>query len=159
MHQIEQYYLDNYKRFVKAVYARCKNKDDAEDVVQEAFCRALQYWDEPKVLDAWFKVILENAYRDYQRDKRRCGCSDYDEVQEDMVYIDMSDWADDMYKKLQSEIEKIANDDHRQFIYLVLVKQYKPREALQTVPLTGVVARKSLQRFKEKFLETYGERS
>ena len=38
---IEDYYAKNWNRLVKSYTSRCGNPHDAEDVVQEAFTRAL----------------------------------------------------------------------------------------------------------------------
>lgn len=158
---IEEFYIENRKRLVKAVAARCRDFDDAEDIVQEAFCRALKYldWIDKEDMHRWFHTVIDNAYNDHMRAKRRSGCSDHIEVEEDHTTFEMSEWAEDMVEKLEEEISILQNGLYRQFFYLVLIRQFKPKEAAEVVSVSPVNARKALQRFKEDFVAKYGERS
>ena len=69
--QIENHYKENYGRILKRMTFRAGGIHQAEDIVQEAYCRALKYYSELKVeeFDRWFSMILNNAYNDYKRDE------------------------------------------------------------------------------------------
>lgn len=64
---IEEHYRKNYKTLVNHMVNRVPNKSHAlaEEVVQEAYCRALKYYDgfDPtrKPFSTWFNRILNNA--------------------------------------------------------------------------------------------------
>lgn len=63
---INNYYKENYDLLVKRIAKRVGNSEDAEDVVQEAFARALQYYASfkpEKSFEKWFSVILSNCYK------------------------------------------------------------------------------------------------
>lgn len=65
VNDLKEYYSANFLNLVKKVYRSCGNYHDAEDVVQEAFERAIKYIDTCKDMDRWFKTILRNTYKDY----------------------------------------------------------------------------------------------
>lgn len=64
---IEEHYRKNFKGLVNSVVNRVPNKSRAlaEEVVQEAYCRALEYWPgfDPKrgEFKTWFNRILYNS--------------------------------------------------------------------------------------------------
>lgn len=70
---IEEHYRLNYKRLVKIMRNRVPNKSDAlaEEVVQEAYCRALKYYKgfnpEIKPFATWFNRIMNNACNSCQQ--------------------------------------------------------------------------------------------
>lgn len=70
INELEAYYRENFNKLVKSMSYRCHNVQDAEDVVQTAFERAIKYWEtsnpgEDK-LGAWFGTILRNSWKDNQ---------------------------------------------------------------------------------------------
>lgn len=64
---VEEHYRKNYKQLVNHMVNRVPNKSHAlaEEVVQEAYCRALKYYEgfnpELKPFSTWFNRILNNA--------------------------------------------------------------------------------------------------
>lgn len=62
---IEEYYKKNHKRTIKSLSRSMDTPEDAEDIVQEAFCRAFKYADtyNPEVapLGRWFFFITRNC--------------------------------------------------------------------------------------------------
>lgn len=75
--QIEELFKTRRRLFVKRMSYRAGGVPNAEDVVQEAFTRALKY---AKTFDSnraeigqWFNTILNNALRDAKAEQRREG--------------------------------------------------------------------------------------
>ncbi len=62
-------YASAYKQQVAGVQRRCGSKEDAEDIVQEAYTRAFQYagaYKEGKgKLGAWVNTIISNCLYDH----------------------------------------------------------------------------------------------
>ncbi len=91
--ELTEYYADNFDRLVKKVSYRAGGLHNAEDVVQEAFTRAVQYIDsydsDRKPLPNWFNSILQNALKNFNQQERIQGMvKEIDRVVnlEDQVY-------------------------------------------------------------------------
>ena len=84
---IEQFYKENYNILVKRIQARRMQECDAEDVVQEAFVRALKYADsfnpDFHEIGAWFNTILNNSFKEYRHDNYTGDYSFCDDREED----------------------------------------------------------------------------
>ena len=71
---VQQVYDASYRRLVGQLYAVCGDLADAEDVVQEAFVRAVQHHRRFARLDnpeAWLRTVAVNAARSRWRRRRR----------------------------------------------------------------------------------------
>lgn len=74
--QTRLHYLFSRRRkaLLSLAYQRCGSWEDAEDLVQECFARAMRVeWDCVEKADAMLATILLNMVRDYQR-RRRIRC-------------------------------------------------------------------------------------
>jgi RNA polymerase sigma factor (sigma-70 family) len=70
---IEKHYKDNRDTIVKKIAFRMGSPEAAEDVVQEAYYRALRYYDsynEARPFNNWFSVILRNCVAEYKNIER-----------------------------------------------------------------------------------------
>jgi RNA polymerase sigma factor (sigma-70 family) len=68
--QVLQVLLDNHARFLAFVERRVGSRDEAEDILQEAFVRSLDRASSLRDSDsatAWFYRVLRNALTDYYR--------------------------------------------------------------------------------------------
>jgi RNA polymerase sigma factor (sigma-70 family) len=65
---IENHFRENRQKLVKRMMFRSGSEEDAEDIVQEAYCRALKYIHSynGEHLDKWFNTVLNNALREYK---------------------------------------------------------------------------------------------
>lgn len=86
----QQEILRHRARLFRLAYAWCGDRDLAEDLVQEALTRALATASplkEPRALEGWLMVILNNCWRDCLR-RKMAG-----------ILEDIDDWAE----RLESE--------------------------------------------------------
>ena len=83
---IEAFYITNRPMFIKRMTFRSGTVWDAEDIVQEAFARALKYAKslEPERLGNWFNTILNNTFHDHMNEARGYSQED-DELEEESV--------------------------------------------------------------------------
>lgn len=74
---IKNHYEENYDLLVKRMARRLGSVEDGEDVVQEAFTRAVQYYKSwtGKRFENWFNVILSNTYKRFLNEKKMGGLS------------------------------------------------------------------------------------
>lgn len=153
MKQIEQLYTETKNGHIKLM-SRILGGDmsTAEDVVQEAFCRALQYWPsyDPKrgPLKPWFNRIMFNALRDIQQEYNN-------RPKEDCEGISLEDVlsSNSLPETVVESIESVENDSHQRVLYLFYVLGYNSREISQIeekMSQTNVTT--IVNRFKEGFL-------
>jgi RNA polymerase sigma-70 factor (ECF subfamily) len=156
---INKFYMSERRRLVKIVANRAGSKENAEDVVQTAFERALRYrrsFDPTqKVFEAWFVTILNNALRDFKADERLLGMGvEYKEELDER--IELTDIEGDLAEAILAEIEK-KPFPVRQALFLYFVKQYAPREVVQILDMTNGYVRVAVHEFKKELREKYGD--
>src|SRR6478735_4980428 len=80
-----EFIQDNLRRIFLQIYRIIGNVDDAQDLTQETFIKALQRQDQIKDLDKaahWLSRIASNTAIDYLRRHGRVNFSDIDEIAE-----------------------------------------------------------------------------
>lgn len=77
--ELERFIKDYSERAYRFAWRLCGNQEEAKEVVQEAFLRAIKAWgryDPSKPLESWFLTILRHVYLDGVRSyERRNGVS------------------------------------------------------------------------------------
>ena len=156
---IEEFFRDNYQVLVKRIQARRMQESDAEDVVQEAFARALKYRDsfnpDFHEIGAWFNTILNNAFKDYRHANFT---GDYSFCEEEHDELDASEqgWVDaNMLKKIREEVSKLPKGQ-ASIVHLVLLSGYKYKEAAQILDQKFETVKKTVYRFKKDMRELHG---
>lgn len=126
-------YRTVYKAKVK-VMSRILGGDVAlaEDVVQEAFTRAVKYillFDEEKgLMETWFNAILFNALRDIRKQERN-----YQELYREIWLHDVMDPSKALltpeYKRdIYLALQEVENDKHRRVLELFFLYGYTSKE-------------------------------
>ena len=152
---IEQYYKDKHDMLVKRYTRRAGTVQDAEDLVQEAFYRALKYqasFDQSRhELSTWMGGILNNCLRDFKR--YQMGGPEMDYKEEPVADPDLH-WVKEMQGKVREEIEK-KSGNLRDVLHLYFNLGYKPREIVQTLDVRNGTVRQSVWEFKKLLRERY----
>lgn len=119
---LEKHYRDNYTSFLKISIARMGDVVVAEEIVQEAYCKACAYLSqgkEPQHLHAWFFRLLMNCINDAMETERMRGMSGQKNrsYRSDIMYngLDISDNSDtiphfvkdDISLELWSKVNKL----------------------------------------------------
>ena len=152
---LTEFYAEQYDKLVKRVSYRAGGPANAEDVVQEAFTRALTYIDsfEPDrdALGAWFNTILNNALKDFKKQERRQGATTDEPIIEDF----------DKYMYQQEQLEVIFQeiDDmpepSRSIIRNFVVLGYSAKEVARMVDANIIAIRNTVQLFREYIRRQY----
>lgn len=144
---IEGHYRLNYHRLV-GYMGRKVGMNNAEDVVQEAYCRALQYFDTFTIgadFEVWFMAIWENAGRKVLSDQT----SDED-IEEMVSSLTVPSVAEEAYElgTIQIALEK-EEGANRQAIVMHMILGFTSEEAGAATGLEPENVRKIVQRFRE----------
>ncbi len=147
---LEGLYNDRYRDFHK-IASRLIGGDKygAQDVVQEAFARALHYQSgynpEAGTLAKWFNIILFRAAIEFKKDERLGGMST--EVKEKDCITEAEFGEDNkLVEEITKEVEGLKGAN-KQICYLYFIKQYKPREITQVTGICGNSVRTAVKRF------------
>lgn len=154
--ELTTHFEENYDRLVKRASFRVGGMTNAEDVVQEAFTRALQYSASfeysNRELTAWFNTILNNAASDLKSELRREGMSVASETPElEKVVLDHEILAlvDQDMKEMGSAEEMVLK------LYLVL--DYTAKEVAAVTRYTPTHVRTRVNLFVHRMREKYDE--
>lgn len=129
---IEDFYVSERKLLLKKLANRAGTPENAEDILQESFERALRYISsfdpERQELGAWFNTIMNNTLKSFKRDERSCGT--YVEFDEELAETnEMSQTSEDTINRIKEAIADKSGDD-RTILHLYFIEQYKPREIM-----------------------------
>lgn len=155
---LEKFYRENRFRLVKIMSNRAGSVSNAEDVVQDAFERALKYSNsfqpEKQKLGAWFNTILNNALRDFKVNERRMGMSvEYDERKDEGDFV--LELEEDILESVKKDIAEKSYPLSRA-LYLYFFCQYKPRDIVQVLPISNTYVRTGVKEFKQQMSSGYG---
>lgn len=150
---------DEFPRYCKRIQGRVGGIVNAEDVVQEAFSRALRYKDSysnDNPIEHWFNTILMNSVSDFQRIERLGGLSDGYEEEEGTDSMDNSQFKSEMVERVLNHLEEYDKDS-RKVLEASLVYGWLPREIAEFSPLSANHIRVTIHRFKEAMRVRYGQ--
>lgn len=155
---IEKYYNDNYQRLVKKVSYRVGGIPNAEDVVQESFCRALMYHRayDPKrqQLGGWFNTIINNATRDFKKIERNKGAVHHDEELSEP--LDSTMFKSEMVAKILDELDQ-RHPDQAEALKLYVVLGFTMKEVAEVTNYSPMFVKKLAHSFRQDMREKYGE--
>ena len=155
-------YDSDFNRMVKRVSYRVGGKINGEDVVQEAFCRAIKYVDtfEPGLseskdsgdeLRSWFNTLLNNAARDFKRQEDLEGMGE-----EGSETLDSSYLSEEIVAKITEDVSKMSGPAQKVIEGYFLLGR-KPREIAKYSPLSPSNIRVTIHRFKKEMNRKYKE--
>ena len=157
---IEQHFNNYYQTFIKRINHRVKNVYDAEDIVMEAYARALQYhnaYDGSKPFDHWFSRILTNSVKDWKREQHNQHSYAEEFNENEMKTVSDPSIKKDLLSTLSAEIALLKNEEHAAVLVLYYLLGYKPREIVQITDVKIKMVNYITQRFKYRLKEQYME--
>lgn len=129
---IETYYTDNYNTFCKRFVGRAGSYENAEDIIQEAFARALKYSDSfdssKREFGSWFNTICTNALRDFKNTEKMQGMSiSFDETGPELLPEPFNTEKLVVKKEIHKRIMQ-KEESTRTVLDLYLYKGYMPSD-------------------------------
>jgi RNA polymerase sigma factor (sigma-70 family) len=150
--KIEEHCRANFESNVKKMSARNGTKHDAEDIIQETYCRALKYWatfTEDVTFDGWIYRLMSNAARDHWKAEKLRGATEKTYLK-DHPNGEVPPTQDFGVRLLEvKKLIKDRPDNIRRVLELSLLHQYNATEVAEIVPESAVNVRKIVQRFRD----------
>lgn len=155
---LERYYRDERENLLRRLNFGAGTPENAEDVLQEAFVRALTYWDtfdpENKELGAWFSTILKNSLRDFKRDEWLFGMGEeFDEELYDPQEMPITE--DELVRQIYDMVEEKA-DSQKEVLLLFFEKHYGLKDIHNITGQSYHTVHSIVRRFKKEVQDKYG---
>lgn len=155
MNLIEEHYQANRSKLVKRMTFRSGTEWDAEDIVQEAYARAIKYVAsfDGRNFDNWFNTILNNSLREYKNSEKGFSTSSIEEEEE------LEGAPCNQYNKLiVEEIYEIINtksENQIEVLTLFFQNGYTGRDIARITNHTYAATHQMIQRFRNELKELY----
>lgn len=107
---LKQLYLKYQKEIYLYLYSLCRNRDLAEDLVQETFLKAiLSLSNEHANMRAWLYMVARNLFLNYRNKEKK--------------QISLEEFGDEMCDEKALEVlERLLHDERRRLLYQALQK-------------------------------------
>ena len=154
---IEDFYRANYKGLLKQVRGPTGTPHNAEDVVQEAFTRALEYcsaWDPTYPFENWFSRILQNSLRTFNADRRAHGMVTADDVFDPPLNQDA--YLVSLLGEIKKDLQAIP-EERKEIIELSFFQGLDAKDISRIVNKSPGMIRTTLSRYREEVRDRYGE--
>lgn len=152
--ELTELYVGSRNRLINRVSRAVGGKVNAEDVVQEAFGRSLQYehsFDPSyRSFTKWFNTILNNCVHDFRKQERLGG----------MVLEDLSDplertaYHEEMVRKV---LDAMSDSPAKEVLSLYFIKDMDPGEIAEVTDLTPRQVSHQVYTFQRQMRAEHGE--
>lgn len=155
--EIEEHYRVYRDGLVKRFTGKLGSRSNAEEVLQTAYLRALEYWQskDGRPIENWFSGILTNAIADFKREDRLHGATiGTDELAEVLVAPGPDQFLEQIGREVERDIQAERERD-RDILRYYFIQQYTPRDIGKLVEQSDAAIRQIIHRFREKLRERY----
>jgi RNA polymerase sigma factor (sigma-70 family) len=152
---IEQHFIENRRKLVKKMGFRAGTPEDAEDVVQEAYARAIKYQKsfDGTNIDRWFHTILNNVLKEFKNTQKGYSTVEYEEEEDQAVeYIYPTRVMAEIYEMIDKRpvVQK-------EILTLFFTQEYSAKDISNILPSSYSQIHQVIQRFRNELKEIYRE--
>lgn len=150
------FYKKNFNTIKQKMTKRAGTEWDAEDALQDAFERAIKYYNsydpEKSTFAVWFSRILSNAVKDHLRRSKGLGDCEFDEEIADGTPCEQ--YTERMAENIRSAI--LSRKPHiSEVLDLFFNKGYTARDISRLVELSHIAINQHIYRFREEIRKEY----
>ena len=160
MQALDTFYRTNRQKLINQFKGRTGSYHNAEDVVQEAFLRAVQYWDtyhEGEDIASWFSGIIKNTARTFNKNERVRGMV-VEENEENFRSFTPTPEFLMMVDEIRQDIRHGNRSlKKKNILYMYLIQQFSPRKISDLTDESPGNIRVIVSRYKTELKERYGE--
>lgn len=150
---LEQAYSYYYRPLFLYAYSLSKNKEDAEDLVENAFIKAMISYDDGN-LKAWLYMVVKNEYYNLYKKRKKLidegkivleNFEDKQDVLNELIDNEKKQW---LYKQIYK-----LSDKEREVILLSIQSDLKDQEIAKIMNLSAENVRIIKYRVKKKLIK------
>lgn len=151
---IEKHYRENRQRLVKRMSFRAGSVEDGEDVIQEAYLRALKYHKSfnGDNFERWFNTILLNTLREHKNAMKGYVVAEYDENEEEIAPCYL------VPRRIMGEVFRTIKERppvQQEILMLFFEQEYTARDISRILPYSYSQIHQTIQRFRNELKEVY----
>ena len=152
---IEKHYKENFQHLCKRMSFRAGSKENGEDVIQEAYLRALKYQRsfDGTNFNRWFNTILNNSLREYKNNEKGYSTPESEENEEESVQCAFYP------SKVMAEIYGMVEGrpaPQSDILMLYFHQEYTARDISKILPYSYSQVHQTIQRFRNELKDIYG---
>lgn len=153
---IEQHFKDHRQKLVKRLTRRAGTEWAAEDILQEAYYRALKYVDSFNPLldmDKWMNTIINNSLREYKNQEKGYSPVEFDEEEtEGQASVEFPQHV--MWQVY--DIIATKSEEQQEILQLYFRQEYSAKDISEITPHKYKMVHQTIQRFRNELKELYG---
>lgn len=152
---LEEHFKTSRLKLLKAISNRAKTPENAEDVVQEAYCRALKYsasYDTTRSFDFWFSRIVYSCLMDFLREENGLSYSDNENQEEES--IDCPSYPQHIMREIYELIDT-KSVVQIEVLTLYFKHEYSATDISKVTMYSYAMCHKIISRFREELRQLY----
>lgn len=163
MTDFNKFYKNNFDTQVNVMYRHTKDRDVAQDIVQQSYVKALKYqssYDPSRSkISTWFNMIMFNTLRNYKKGDMTAQTMDVDDggnLVEQLPETISFERIQENFDLISGEINLVKADSSRQILRLFYLTGYQSDEICGALDISQSKVTSCCSRFKLKLLDKYG---
>lgn len=152
---IEQHYRENFNKLVKRMAFRVGEEWGSQDVVHEAYARALRYIDsfDGRDFNRWFTTILNNCLREHKNNEKGLTHQSFDE--DDVDGTPCTHYPDRVIQEI-SDLIDTKSVAQIEVLSLHFKQGYSARDISKITEHQYNAVFKMIMRFRNELRDLYG---
>lgn len=152
--EIEKHYIENRARYVKRLMFRAGTHEAAEDIIQEAYYRALKYAKSclPDQFDRWFSTIVNNCLREYKNQEQGHSVDEF--VEDEADGLQCPHYSNHIMKEVY-ELISTKSVTQQDVLNLYFQYEYSPKDISAITDYTYSKCHQIILRFRNELKELY----
>lgn len=157
LEQLGEHYEANRGAILKKLIWRAGTPQDAEDILHNAYYRAIRYADSyvgTQPFDNWFNRIVNNCLRDFKNaQKAGENVVSFDEEEDVDIGVTIQ-YTHELVEEIKARI-KDQKEPVREILTLHFLNEYQPKDISHIVDISYSNVRKIVERFRGELKERY----
>lgn len=151
---IEKHFKEHRPKYVKRMTFRSGTEEDAEDIVQEAYYRALRYARscQPEHFEKWFSTILNNCLREQKN--VQMGHSAEEFVEEEAEGTQCPHYSEHVMKEV-FELIDTKSPVQKEVLSLFFQQEYSAVDISRITQYSYAQCHQIIRRFRQELKELY----